>query len=223
MHDIVDIIADAEDFVFPQLQLDVWERALYYHLLRRTLVAGAAEVTIGIDPLADSCGISTTKLRDVLRALKDKNCIAYGRTREGHTLKVCMPRDIPSVSFALPESDGIDGEAEDVYSNDDYRLTILARENHRCFYCSKHLDGESVVLDHVTRIANGGSNSYRNIVAACHECNSLKDSDSFKDGDAAENFFRVLYRCGRISAQELEEGQSRLVALRAGELRVSKD
>ena len=33
-HDIADIIADAEDFVFPQLQLDVWERALYYHLIR---------------------------------------------------------------------------------------------------------------------------------------------------------------------------------------------
>lgn len=68
-------------------------------------------------------------------------------------------------------------------------------------------------MDHAVPQLNGGDNSYRNIVAACHRCNT------HKQGKSAEDYLRHLYRKSLLSESELEDRLSALEALRSGELR----
>src|SRR5207245_1896655 len=60
--------------------------------------------------------------------------------------------------------------------------------------------------------ASLGSNSYRNLVSCCLDCNSLK-----ADRDAVE-FVRSLYRDRRLSAEELTGRLRALDDLAAGKL-----
>lgn len=69
------------------------------------------------------------------------------------------------------------------------------------------------MLDHLISQVNTGKNSYRNIVAACYECNSVKIG---KDGD---DFVRLLYRKGTINSQELENRLNVIEKLKNGEIR----
>jgi 5-methylcytosine-specific restriction endonuclease McrA len=57
-----------------------------------------------------------------------------------------------------------------------------------------------------------GSNSYKNIVAACRECNNRKKT-------SAEDLLRTLYRESFLSASELEDRVSHLERLRLGDLK----
>ncbi|MDO8679091.1 MAG: hypothetical protein Q7R30_11090 [Acidobacteriota bacterium] len=74
--DFAEIIRDAEDRLFPNRALDVWERALYYQLIRRTHVDGLSGAVVPIDPLSKTSGMSTTKVREILRSLHDKGCMS---------------------------------------------------------------------------------------------------------------------------------------------------
>ena len=60
--------------------------------------------------------------------------------------------------------------------------------------------------------ANGRDNSYRNIVCACHECNTTKQAQQ------AADFVRGLYRKGVLSQTELENRLAALEQLQAGKL-----
>jgi hypothetical protein len=44
------IYADVEDLLAPQLQLDSWERTLYYHLLRHTRLKGIPSALFAVGP-----------------------------------------------------------------------------------------------------------------------------------------------------------------------------
>jgi len=60
--------------------------------------------------------------------------------------------------------------------------------------------------------AQGGGNSYRNLVSCCVECNSLKAERH------AVEFVRSLYRDRRLSADELTSRLRALDDLAAGKL-----
>jgi hypothetical protein len=72
------------------------------------------------------------------------------------------------------------------------REAIHARERGQCFYCLRRFVARGRVLDHVVPRARGGSNSYRNLVSSCVECNTQKGET------AAEDFLRTLYRLRRL-------------------------
>ena len=55
-----------------------------------------------------------------------------------------------------------------------------------------------------------GTNSYRNVVAAYHSCNSSKSDDT------AEEFVRKLYRRGFLGADELEARLADVANLKQG-------
>ena len=93
------------------------------------------------------------------------------------------------------------------------REAIHARERGLCFYCLRRFVARGRVLDHVVPLVRGGSNSYRNLVSCCVECNSQKGET------AAEDFLRSLYRLRRLTSAELEARLRALEALAAGELR----
>jgi len=83
------------------------------------------------------------------------------------------------------------------------RLAIHAREAGLCFYCLRHTPRRNHCLDHVLPVAKGGTNSYRNLVSCCMDCNSRKRDLS------APDFLRRLYREGGLSRNDLS---SRLAA-----------
>ena len=50
------------------------------------------------------------------------------------------------------------------------RPGVLVRDGHRCGYCG----GTATTIDHLLPRSRGGSNSWRNTVAACGGCNQRK-------------------------------------------------
>ena len=77
----------------------------------------------------------------------------------------------------------------------------------------RRVEEEAKTLDYVIPLVEGGSNSYRNLVSCCAECNS------YKVEKPAADFLRGLYRDGRLTAAELTERLRALEALAAGKLR----
>ncbi len=68
-------------------------------------------------------------------------------------------------------------------------------------------------LDHVAPQVAKGSSSYRNVVAACHFCNSSKGDVSGADR------VRALYRNGILSPEDLEDRLAQIEKLANGQLR----
>jgi hypothetical protein len=68
-------------------------------------------------------------------------------------------------------------------------------------------------LDHVVPAVRRGSNSYRNLVSSCAECNAQKGETS------AGGFLRSLYREGRLTTGEFTGRLRAVEALAAGKLR----
>lgn len=56
------------------------------------------------------------------------------------------------------------------------RRNVYARDNNTCQYCGKKFKSEDLNLDHVVPKAQGGTNTWENIVCSCITCNSKKGS-----------------------------------------------
>ena len=74
------------------------------------------------------------------------------------------------------------------------------------------MDDQTYVIEHVISRPEG-DNSYRNLVAACRECNNRKGAV------AAEEFLRTLYRDALLERAEFEDRLVLLGKLRSGELK----
>ena len=205
------IQGEIEDLLFQELSLDVWERSLYYHLLRHTRTIGVEQGLFAIQPLATALGVGESKARDALRSLHNKGCVRIeSRSGAGHLVRVLLPSEMGLVRPTAENDINID--ELDFFTGRKYVAAVVEREKGRCFYCLRSIDTATCVLDHAVPQVNGGSHSYRNVVASCHECNSRKQ------GLDAADFFRDLYRRAVLSASELEERMSSLRELREGKL-----
>ena len=54
------------------------------------------------------------------------------------------------------------------------RKNILLRDRNTCQYCGKILAAGELTLDHVVPRSRGGSSTWENLVACCHNCNRRK-------------------------------------------------
>lgn len=54
------------------------------------------------------------------------------------------------------------------------RKNILLRDRNSCQYCGTVLSASELTLDHVMPRSRGGSSTWENLVACCHECNRQK-------------------------------------------------
>jgi 5-methylcytosine-specific restriction endonuclease McrA len=207
------IQTEIEDLLFQQRGLDVWERALYYHLLRHTRTVGVERALFAIQPLATALGVSESKARGALRSLHTKGCVNIeSRSGDGHLLRVLLPGDVELVRRGPTADEVLDIDRLDFFTDRKYVAALVERERGRCFYCLRSIDSTSCVLDHAVPQVNGGDHSYRNVVASCHECNSRKQDQE------ASDFCRDLYRRAVISVAELEERMASLRSLQEGQL-----
>ena len=66
------------------------------------------------------------------------------------------------------------------------RLAIYMRDGLACCYCAEGIEeGAKLTLDHVVPHSKGGSNDARNLVTACHRCNSNRGDRSITTFAAA--------------------------------------
>ena len=211
--DLAIVLKQCEDHLFPRMQLSTRERALYYHLLRHTYAEGKATALVALLPLAQALAVAESSAREDIRSLNEKGCIRIeDRSRQGHLVRVLLPEEIEGVIPAVAPAPAVDLEKLDFFNDRRFVTAILDREGNRCFYCLKGVRVESCELDHAISRINGSDNSYRNIVASCHDCNTLKQAS------APADFLRTLFRKGRLSATELEERLAALEQLQSGKL-----
>jgi hypothetical protein len=148
-----------------------------------------------------------------LRSLQAKRCLDIVTVeRNGSRIRLLLPNEIPGVVVQPTTATAVTLEDMDFFAVEENRQLILMREGRKCFYCLRVLTAGNYVIEHVVS-RPAGNNSYRNVVAACRQCNNRK-------GDSEEeDFLRVLYREGFLSSDDFEERVSHLQRLRAGEPR----
>jgi len=210
-----------EDVFVSRLGLNLTERVVYAHLLRHSRLEGKRQLRFSIVWLARSAHLSDQSARHAVRSLAAKGALRLvDRTLAGHLVEVFLPEEIhaappegtaPSCLARRPGSANL--EEMNFLQVSSRREAIHARERGLCFYCLRRFVARGRVLDHVVPHVRGGSNSYRNLVSCCVECNSQKGET------AAEDFLRTLYRLRRLTSAELEGRLRALEALAAGELR----
>ncbi|MGQ0633462.1 MAG: HNH endonuclease [Planctomycetaceae bacterium] len=218
--DIRAILIQFQDYLASKL--DTYEQVLYLYILRHTRLVERDEATIGFKSarrkMAFGVGQKTRPMSEntcyeKLRSLQSKGCIQLlDSQREGTRVRLITPVEIPGV--VPPERPSVPTAMEemDFFNVQANRLTILRREDDKCFYCLRQINKDNNVLEHVLSRRDGG-NSYRNVVAACRQCNNRKGATT------AEDFLRTLYREGFLGASEFEGRVSHLQRLLAGEIK----
>lgn len=204
------------DALAPKLGLTVIDRTVYLHLLRLTHVEGKRRLRFSILGIAPHLGLSGGPVRESVRRLKDKGALRLiERSNIGHLVEVRLPGEVraPRTKRASSPASEANLEEADFLRTGALRRAIHAREGGVCFYCLRRTPSRAHCLDHVVPLVAGGSNSYRNLVSCCMDCNSEKR------GHVAADFLRRLYREGRLSCKELSGGLRKLQALAAGKLR----
>jgi hypothetical protein len=210
-----------EDVLVARLGLNLTERAVYAHLLRHSHLEGKRQLRFSIVWLARSVRLSDRPARHAVRSLAAKGALrVVDRSQAGHLVEVLLPDEVHATphegavsSSVARRPSGRNLEELDFLQVSSRREAIHARERGLCFYCLRRFVARGRVLDHVIPRALGGSNSYRNLVSCCVECNTQKGET------AAEDFLRTLYRLRRLTSAELEGRLRALEALAAGELR----
>lgn len=139
--------------------------------------------------------------------------------KEGHLVEVPLPSEIRAFRPYLHKTGSLAQQAAanleklDFFKSASRRQVIHARERGVCFYCLRR----ERCIDHVVPRAKSGRNSYRNLVLACMECNTLKGERS------AADHLSQLYREGRLTDAQLTSRFRTLDDLAAGKLRPPLD
>lgn len=222
MDEFAAVFIQYQDHLAPTL--DVYEQAIYVFLLRQTLLEGRSDAVVGFKSARKKLGYGIGKagtppsegvVYEKLRSLEAKGCIQLnGSERAGTRITLKVPSEIPGLIHAPSNKQNIDLEQMDFFGVLENRARILVREKWQCFYCLAKLDENNHVLEHVVSRPEG-SNTYRNVVAACRRCNNRKGSTT------AADHLRVLYREGILSGDELSQAVSRIEALQNGNLKPS--
>jgi hypothetical protein len=210
-----------EDLLAPRLRLSVYDRAVYYNLVRHSQLEGKRRLHFSIPWLAQNIGLTVGPVRDSVRRFIDHGVFRLlHRSSQGHVIEVRLPDEIPAVRGHRISAGGPAGLPSGATLDDlDFlhtrarRQAIHAREGGVCFYCLRRIPRGARSLDHVVPRVESGRNSYRNLVSCCLECNSRKRQRS------AGDYVRWLYREGRLTAGELIGRLRALKALAAGKLR----
>jgi len=218
--DLEKFIIQFQDYLAPKL--DTYEQAIYLYIFRHSRLIGKDEVVIGFKSARSriACGIgekgkpmSENSAYRKLKSLEVKECIKVVSSEyKGTRIRLLLPHENAGVISIPNEEQELSLDELDFFNDSINRKLILEREGHRCFYCMRSLSKDNYVVEHIVSRPQG-NNSYRNVVAACRQCNNRKGKSSVED------FIRILYRDGLLNAQEFDERQAALKQVRKGEIK----
>ncbi|OGO38963.1 MAG: hypothetical protein A2W35_11865 [Chloroflexi bacterium RBG_16_57_11] len=213
-------LIEIQDLLAPIL--DSYEQMLYHYLFRRTYLIGETEAMIGTRSIQTRLGLGIGKagtppspahVSEKIRSLEQKGCInVLDRSNLGTRVQIRLPSEIPGLIPETQQSKAVLLEELDFYHDHHQRTKILEREGYKCFYCLKSLTSNQFTIDHVESRVSSINHSYKNVVAACFECNSKK-----RETDVLQ-FLRFLYRDGLMTSEEHSGRVEQLNLLRAGKL-----
>jgi len=213
-------LSQFQDHMAPKM--DVYEQAIYLYLIRHSRLVGKDEVVVGFKSarkqLAFGIGKAGTPPSERIcyvkvRSLEDKGFIkVLASEHTGTRVHPFLPYEINGLIEKEEKQIAQTLEEMDFFEVSENRDYILARENHKCFYCQAKLNQSNYVIEHVIS-RPAGDNSYRNVVAACRQCNNRKGSSEVKD------YLRTLYRDGFLPSDEFEERLSHIELLSSGKLK----
>lgn len=199
--ELPDIVRDVVDYLFPEMR--PYEAAVYMYMLRHSIVetgtqflrvsrrslqsgviksAYAGTRSGGSD--SDIVKSSYETMRSTLEALENLGAIRREAdpNREGTLYRVLLPEELEVCRKAKASAQAstlatpIDELKElDYYNVRENRLKVYERDNYHCRYCNKQLTRFTATLDHIHPVAQGGDNSFGNLVTACLDCNSRKN------------------------------------------------
>ncbi len=213
-----------EDVLAPRLGLTVFDRAVYSHLLRHSLVVGKLRLQFSVMSVAAKLGLSNGPVRQAVRRLDELGALRLlERSKTGHLVEMRLPENIHAIRLrkngalvatgAAGQPPAASLETTDFLKTWALRKAIHDRERGACFYCLRRTPANVQCLDHVVPRVRFGRNSYRNLVSCCIECNTRKGERP------APDFLRTLYRQGRLTPAELDGRLRALKDLAAGKLR----
>ena len=214
------VLEQFQDYLAPKL--DTYEQAIYLYILRHSRLQGKKVATIGFKSarrrMAFGIGekgkpMSESTCYTKIRSLESKGClVVIGSERDGTRVRLNLPSEIDRLIPPREVPSALALEEMDFFNVAENRALILKREGHRCFYCLRKLDESNYVIEHAVSRPQG-DNGYRNVVAACLNCNNRKG------GLAAEDFLRALYRDGYLGDKDFDVRLRALSALKSGELK----
>lgn len=82
------------------------------------------------------------------------------------------------------------------------RFEVFKRDSFRCQYCGRTAPDVILEVDHIKPVAEGGTNSFENLITACKECNAGKGARSLDD--------RSVLKKQRQQLEELNERREQL-------------
>lgn len=91
--------------------------------------------------------------------------------RQRQTADVWRKNNLDRAAVTSHRRRAREANAEGTFSVEEWR-EILREFDSRCAYCQ--VPSDSLVMEHMTPLSRGGSNSAKNIVPSCAECNSRK-------------------------------------------------
>jgi len=201
--ELPDIIRDVVDLLNPALK--PYEAAVYMYMLRHSIVETGSQMMrisrrglrTGVvksayadrpdrpaDKDTDSKAASYKTIQTAIDGLVALRAIRQEGepARDGTLYRVLLPEEIEfcrqarEVRAAALPSPAIDEAREaDYYNVRENRVKVYERDNYHCRYCQKQLTRFTATLDHVQPVAEGGDNSFGNLVTACLDCNSRKN------------------------------------------------
>lgn len=220
MDDFCQFFVAYQDHAAPRL--DVYEQAIYLYIARHTLAINEDVAVIGFKSARKEMAFGTGKagtppsegvIYRKLKGLESKGFIkVLASERTGTRIKIFTPFEIKGVVAEQEEECPLSLEDADFFEDANNRQLILERDGFDCFYCLRGIDENSYVIEHVVSRPEG-TNSYRNLVASCRQCNNRKGAE------AAEDFLRTLYREGFLTMEEQTERQEMLSLLKSGGLK----
>lgn len=79
------------------------------------------------------------------------------------------------------------------------RFEVFKRDSFKCQYCGRGIDETILEVDHITPVAEGGTNDIFNLITSCRDCNRGKGKRKLSDKNLAQK-----------ESKYLEEEQERL-------------
>jgi HNH endonuclease len=200
--ELPDIVRDIVDLLVPNLK--PYEAAFYWYLFRHSILEAENPLlrvsTHGLQSgvlrsSRDSEKVSEAHVRETLRALEQFGAIRKeaDANRDGTLYRILLPEEISICQTMRAEreketpSHSVQEMEADYYNVRENRLKVYERDGYKCQYCGKQMTRFTATLDHIHAVTHGGDNSMGNLVTACRECNSKKNSRLLGDFIADEN------------------------------------
>ena len=97
--------------------------------------------------------------------------IGKAKAIENYTREICSPSRSFKVPAVIVLKKVVRYKFAGIICN---RKNVIWRDQNKCQYCGNIFSTENLTVDHLIPKSRGGTNTWKNLVAACKKCNQKK-------------------------------------------------